>query len=61
MLARCHWWAGLHWAKEAAKDREWWLVLDHLLHAVEYPVPDCVLEFVNWRARFCTWASVRYS
>ena len=41
--------------------REWWMVLDHLLHALEkLPVPDFVWEVKNWRARFCCWAVERY-
>jgi hypothetical protein len=55
-----HWATWLLWARAAAKQHHWWEMLDHLLHAVEYPIPDCVLEFAHWRTRFCTWATLRY-
>jgi hypothetical protein len=53
--ARTHW----HFAKEAWRAREWFLVLDELLHAVEEFIPDFLI-CGRLRECFCTWVVLRY-
>jgi hypothetical protein len=50
-------WQAIKWA---IGERDVFMLLDELLHAVErLPIPAWVWEIRDWRARFCTWAVVR--
>ena len=50
--------AGSRAAIEAAlRARSISRVLDELLHGIEPVIPDEVLEWQNWRYRFCHWAN----
>jgi len=49
----------LHYARVAWREREWFLVLDQLLHAIEEFVPGFLIHG-ELRTRFCTWVTLRY-
>jgi hypothetical protein len=50
-------WEAIRWA---VAEKDVFLVLDELLHAVEcLPIPDWIWGIGNWRARFCDWAVTR--
>jgi len=50
-----------HNIRTSAVDREWWLLVDHILHASErLPIPNFVWELGGWRYRFCHWCLMRY-